>query len=263
MSAALQSKTGLATRATRPRVARKAVVCQARKVNVVEQAAQKLATAGVAAMLAMGAMSGAAIANEFDIISEPTPTSQFYIDDANALSKTTKSEVQQKLKTLQIVTGYRLELVTVRKLEFESDPFAYSEKVLSTWYPTPEEGEKKGILTVVTTAKEGAIVGDLAFINAVGEELIDSIVGDNIPIYTEEEAYNQTVLSSIDRIIAKLNGDVVPEAPQRADTTRKRNFKTKEETENSKQVTSTVVITLLVIAVVVPMLQYYGYTARD
>jgi len=28
-------------------------------------------------------------------------------------------------------------------------------------------------------------------------------------------------------------------------------------------VTSTVVVTLLVIAVVVPMLQYYGYTARD
>jgi hypothetical protein len=29
------------------------------------------------------------------------------------------------------------------------------------------------------------------------------------------------------------------------------------------QVTATVVVTLLVIAVVVPMLQYYGYTARD
>ncbi len=37
-----------------------------------------------------------------------------------------------------------------------------------------------------------------------------------------------------------------------------RTYKTKEEVEKSKTVTSTVVITLLVIAVVVPMLQYYG-----
>lgn len=52
-------------------------------------------------------------------------------------------------------------------------------------------------------------------------------------------------------------------APQRADTTRQRTYKTKEETEKSKTVTSTVVLSLLLIACVVPMLQYYGYTARD
>ena len=40
-------------------------------------------------------------------------------------------------------------------------------------------------------------------------------------------------------------------------------LKTKEETEKAKSVTSTVVLALLFIAVVVPMLQYYGYTARD
>jgi hypothetical protein len=49
----------------------------------------------------------------------------------------------------------------------------------------------------------------------------------------------------------------------RADTTRQRTYKTKEETEKSKTVTSTVVLSLLLIACVVPMLQYYGYTARD
>lgn len=53
------------------------------------------------------------------------------------------------------------------------------------------------------------------------------------------------------------------EAPKRNDGTRKRTYKTKEETEKSKTVTSTVVLSLLLIAVVVPMLQYYGYTARD
>lgn len=39
---------------------------------------------------------------------------------------------------------------------------------------------------------------------------MDSIVSDNIPIWTEEERYNQTVLSSVDRIEAQLNGQKVP-----------------------------------------------------
>ena len=49
-------------------------------------------------------------------------------------------------------------------------------------------------------------------------------------------------------------------APERADQTRKRNYKTKEETDKSKPVTGTVVVTLLIIAVVVPMLQVGGGT---
>lgn len=53
------------------------------------------------------------------------------------------------------------------------------------------------------------------------------------------------------------------EGPKRNEVNRERTYRTKEETEKSKNVTSTVVLTLLLIAVVVPMLQYYGYTAKD
>lgn len=98
---------------------------------------------------------------------------------------------------------------------------------------------------------------------AVSEDLIDSIVTDNIPIFTEEEKYNATVLTSLDRIEAAIQGKPIPEAPQRADTTRQRTYKTKAETDRAKSVTGTVVGALLLIAVVVPMLQYYGYTAKD
>lgn len=47
-------------------------------------------------------------------------------------------------------------------------------------------------------------------LQAVGDDLLDSIVSDNIPIFTEEEKYNQTVLSSVDRLEAKLTGQTVP-----------------------------------------------------
>lgn len=82
-----------------------------------------------------------------------------------------------------------------------------------TWYPEAAS-DKKGVLLVVTSSKEGAVTGGKAFVAAVGDDLIDSIVSDNIPIFTEEEKYNQTVVSSVERLEAKLNDQPVPGAAQ-------------------------------------------------
>lgn len=42
-----------------------------------------------------------------------------------------------------------------------------------------------------------------------------SIVGENIPILTGEEKYNETVTSSVKRVVAKLTGKEDPGAPFR------------------------------------------------
>ncbi|KXZ41469.1 hypothetical protein GPECTOR_449g345 [Gonium pectorale] len=236
--------------AARPTVCRRAVVCRAQQQS---SFGQKLASAGAAALLSLGALGAPAIASEFDVLAEPTPTTNYFVDDANVLSKSTRSDINKRLKLLEIQTGYRVEVVTVRRLEFETDAFAFADK----------DGKNKGLVLVVTASKEGAVTGGAGFTEAVGDELIDSIISTNIPIFTEEEKYNQTVVSSVERLEAKLLGNPVPEAPVRTEANRERTYRTKEETEKSKNVTSTVVGTLLVIAVVVPMLQYYGYTAKD
>jgi uncharacterized protein len=86
--------------------------------------------------------------------------------------------------------------------------------VLDAWYPSPEAGANKGMLLVVTTSKEGAVTGGKAFNAAVGDDLVESVIGDNIPIYTEQEKYNAAVLTSVERLEAKLAGNPVPgEAP--------------------------------------------------
>lgn len=63
--------------------------------------AQKLATAGAAAMIAMGSLGAPAIAGEFDILSEPTPTN-YFVDDANVLSKSTRGDLNKRLKLLEV-----------------------------------------------------------------------------------------------------------------------------------------------------------------
>lgn len=82
--------------------------------------------------------------------------------------------------------------------------------MLENWYPTAEAGKDKGLLLVVTASKEGAVTGGAGFTGAVGDDLIDSIISTNIPIFTEEEKYNQTVVSAVERLEAKLLGNPVP-----------------------------------------------------
>jgi hypothetical protein len=44
----------------------------------------------------------------------------------------------------------------------------------------------------------------------VGEDLIDSVVSDSIPILTEQEKFNEAVSSIVKRVEAKLTG-VLPD----------------------------------------------------
>ncbi len=41
------------------------------------------------------------------------------------------------------------------------------------------------------------------------DDLIDSIISANIPVFTEEEKYNETVTSSVNRIEAVIRGQAV------------------------------------------------------
>lgn len=234
---------------------------QQRPPSPLSDAARRAAAGAAAVLLAAAPLTGAALANEFDVLGEPAPTNTYYVDDAGVLSKSTRSEVNKKLRLLETTTGYRVEVVTVRKLEFETDAYAFADKVLDNWYGSATD--KKGVVLMVTTNKEGAVTGGKGFVAAVTEDLLDSVASDNIPIFAEEEKFNAAILTSIERIDAQLSGNPVPEAPRRNDAVRQRTYKTKEETEKTKTVTSTVVLTLLLIACIVPMLQYYGYTARD
>lgn len=117
-------------------------------------------------MLTVSSLSASlpAVANEFDVLTTARPTTNYIIDDADVLSKSVKKSISDRLKALETETGYRVEVVTLRKLEFENDAFAFGDKLIERWYPTLEEGTTKGVLLVVTTAKDGALTGGPKFV---------------------------------------------------------------------------------------------------
>lgn len=66
-------------------------------------------------------------------------------------------------------------------LQSKADAFEYADQVLERWYPSVEEGNDKGIVVLVTSQKEGAITGGPAFVQAVGETILDATVSENLP----------------------------------------------------------------------------------
>ncbi|KDP23551.1 hypothetical protein JCGZ_23384 [Jatropha curcas] len=206
--------------------------------------------------------TGNGLASEFDVINEGPPKDSYVVDDAGVLSKVTKSDLKQLLSDLEARKNFKINFVTVRKLTSKADAFEYADQILEKWYPTVEEGNNKGIVVLVTSQKEGAVTGGPAFVQAVGESVLDSTVSENLPVLATEEKYNEAVVTSAKRLAAAIDGLPDPGGPKFMDNKRESNFKTREETEEKRGQFALVVGGLLVIAFVVPMAQYYAYVSR-
>ncbi|GMG99693.1 hypothetical protein Nepgr_001533 [Nepenthes gracilis] len=207
-------------------------------------------------------VSGIAAASEFDVLNEGPPKDSYVVDDAGVLSRITKSDLKRLLSDLESRKNFHINFVTVRKLTSKADAFEYADQVLERWYPSVEEGDNKGIVVLVTSQKEGAITGGPSFVKAVGENVLDATVSENLPVLATDEKYNEAVYSTANRLVAAIDGLPDPGGPQLKDNKRESNFKTREETEEKRGQFSLVVGGLLVIAFVVPMAQYYAYVSR-
>ena len=58
----------------------------------------------------MGSMATSVLANEFDILGEPVPTKNYFIDDAGVLSKSTRSDLNKRLSILEVRRQWLLSL---------------------------------------------------------------------------------------------------------------------------------------------------------
>ncbi|XP_043722840.1 UPF0603 protein At1g54780, chloroplastic-like [Telopea speciosissima] len=207
-------------------------------------------------------VTDSAMASEFDILNGGPPKESYVLDDAGVLSRVTKSDLKQLLSDLESRKSFHINFVTVRKLTSKADAFEYGDQVLERWYPTIEEGNNKGIVVLVTSQKEGAITGGPAFIQAVGENVLDSTVSENLPVLATEEKYNEAMYSTAKRLVAAIDGLPDPGGPKFQENKRESNFKSKEETDEKRGQFTLVVGGLLVIAFVVPMAQYYAYVSK-
>lgn len=228
------------------------------KLEEVVSAVKRTAGAAVlATAVGMSTVAPAALANEFDILSNGAPEASFVLDDAGVLSISTRRELNGTLKKIKDEYGITLDVVTIRKLDIQPDAYDFSENVLNRWY----KGEAdKGIFLVVTSTNEGAVMAGKKVQNLVAAKLVDSIEAQNVPFLCEDEKYNEAVISSVKRIEAALEGKTDPGPPGGSKAVAERTFKTKGEVDEKRDTYKLVVGGLVALAFIIPMVQFIGYT---
>lgn len=217
-----------------------------------------------ALQLQLQVLCGTSSANEFDVLNAAPPKEgeTYVVDDAGVLNRVTKSDIKRLLSDLETRKGYHINCVTVRKLTSKADTYEFADAVLERWYPSVEEGNSKGVVMLLTSQKEGAVTGGPAFLQAVGDQVLEGVVSQNLPVLATDEKYNEAMFSTAKRLVAAIDGLPDPGGPTFQDKKRESNFKTREETEEKRGQFITVVGGLLVIAFVVPMAQYYAYVSK-
>ena len=83
-----------------------------------------------------------------------------------------------------------------------------------------------------------------------------------LAVLATAEKYNEALFTTAQRLVARIDGKPDVGGPRFEENKRVSNFKTKAETSDKRGQFTTVVGGLLVIAFVVPMLQYFAYVSK-
>jgi len=221
--------------------------------------------AGAAAFGLAGAMSMGtpmpAVASEYDVLDASGPTTGYIMDDAPCLQKGSEKKMNDILSYLDVGKGYKLDVVTVRKLEESPDADTLASKMLDKW-SNKDKSNSAVLVLVVKNSEVGLAAGD-NFVKALGEDKAASIAQETVGYFANQGRPNQGVSEGVKRINAILTGDTDPGAPEIKEYRKERTYKTKEETDVARGASYQVVGALLLIAFVVPMLQYAGYVQKD
>ncbi len=185
----------------------------------------------------------------------------FIVDDADVLSRVTKSKLKNSLENLANTTGNEVRFVTIRRLDYGETADSFTEKLFDKWFPTPEAKANQTLLVLDTLTNNDAIrIGDVVK-EIMSDEITQSVVDETIQVPVRDgNKYNEAFLAASDRLTAVLSGEVDPGPPEVKDELSAQvaaTFKSAEETDD--QSATILVVVLLVVATVVPMVTYFWY----
>uniref|UniRef100_A0A6V3TE79 TPM domain-containing protein n=1 Tax=Lotharella globosa TaxID=91324 RepID=A0A6V3TE79_9EUKA len=156
------------------------------------------AALGLAGSMALGNPS---LATEFDVLDAAGPTNGYIMDDAPVLQKGSEKKMNEELSYLDVGKGFKLNVVTVRKLEESSDAESLGEKMLEKWN---KDKSNSGVLVLVAKGYEAALVGGDKFMAAVGDDAAGSISQDTVSYFASQGRPNQGVSEGVKRITGIL-----------------------------------------------------------
>lgn len=188
-----------------------------------------------------------------------TPPAAVFFDEANVVPAASESQIVKSLTKLGDSTGLTVRFVMVRAMPYGTLPQEYAEELFGDW----GLGDKDVLFVGGSKVARGGLALGTEAKKLVTPEMVESIGADTFSLKAIEAQYSLAVSDVINRLIPILNGREDPGPPVIIREDAGPTFKTKKDTSEERSKYSTVVIVLLVIACLVPMLQYYWYVKDD
>lgn len=181
------------------------------------------------------------------------------VDQAGALSRITRTELNGELDKLAQQTGKEVRFVTIHRLDYGETIDTFTEKLFQKWFPTAEaQADQVLIVLDNVTNTIGVQTGD-AVKSLLSDETAESVTQETMLVPLRDgNKYNQAFLNASDRLVAVLSGEPDPGPPLVEDNVQTEGtFARAEETDDRSA--TVVVVVLLVLATVIPMATYYIY----
>jgi uncharacterized protein len=207
----------------------------------------------------LGSAAPAGATSVFDLPALVPGESTWLHDEANILSRLTRSNLSGALDSLAKKTGNQVHLVTIHRLDYGETVDTFAQQLFERWFPTPEAQANQTLLVLDNVTNNVAIRTGEGVKLLLTDDIASSVAQETLMAPLREgDRYNQALIDANDRLVAVLSGQPDPGPPVIASNIQtESNFATPEETASSN---ATIwVIGLLVAATVIPMATYFLY----
>ncbi|OSX75566.1 hypothetical protein BU14_0231s0018 [Porphyra umbilicalis] len=188
-----------------------------------------------------------------------TPPPTIFFDEANIVPAASETQIVKSLNKLAESSGLTVRFVMVRSVPYDTLPQEYADQLFQDW----GLGDKDVLFVGGSKVARGGLALGADAKKLVTPEQVESIGADTFSYKAIEAQYSLAASDVINRLIPVLNGREDPGPPVIIREDVSPTFKSKKDTNEERSKYSTVVIVLLVVACLVPMLQYYWYVKDD
>lgn len=181
------------------------------------------------------------------------------VDQAGALSRITRNELNGELDKLAKQTGKEVRFVTIHRLDYGETIDSFAKKLFQKWFPTSEAQANQVLIVLDNVTNTIAVQTGDDVKSSLSDQIAESVTQETMMVPLRGgNKYNQAFLDASDRLVAVLSGEPDPGPPVIEDTIQTEGtFARAEETDDRSA--TVVVVVLLVLATVIPMATYYIY----
>jgi len=180
------------------------------------------------------------------------------LDESGSLTKSSISYLEKTYQKLSQNYGINAYMVSIRSLPYGVEANEYAKELFEKW----NLNEKDMVIVLVNKIAKGGIFAGPS-VSGLDNSMIKSINEETYTFKARDEQYSSAALDVTNRLVSILSNKGDPGAPNLTRESGAGNYKSAKNTEQKRSKYVAIIVVLLVIAFVVPMVQFFYYVKDE